>query len=199
MRSVRSARRNPPRTLSPGTILALPMGTGLSEAAGGRGGRGLRGRRGRGMTVAVGVVGLGYWGPNLARNFGRCRAGLAWLCDGAEDHLARVAPSFPGARPTKTSMSCWPTRASMPSRWPLRCPLTPSSPVAPSRPASTCSSRSRSRVGRRCGGGVAAAADSRPHADGRPPAPVSSGAGPAQGNGGLGGPRRTCTTSTATA
>ena len=30
----------------------------------------------------VGVVGLGYWGPNLARNFDRLPgAELAWLCD----------------------------------------------------------------------------------------------------------------------
>ena len=32
--------------------------------------------------VTVGVVGLGYWGPNLARNFARlpdCR--LSWCCD----------------------------------------------------------------------------------------------------------------------
>ena len=34
-------------------------------------------------TIKVGVAGLGYWGPNLARNFAAipgCQ--LAWLCDG---------------------------------------------------------------------------------------------------------------------
>ena len=33
-------------------------------------------------VVRVGVVGLGYWGPNLARNFGGipgCE--VRWLCD----------------------------------------------------------------------------------------------------------------------
>jgi predicted dehydrogenase len=49
--------------------------------------------------VRVGVAGLGYWGPNLARNFAAipgCE--LAWLCDGAEPARARVAPMFPDAR-----------------------------------------------------------------------------------------------------
>ena len=32
------------------------------------------------MSARVGVVGLGHWGPNLARNFGEL-AELAWLCD----------------------------------------------------------------------------------------------------------------------
>jgi len=53
------------------------------------------------MTVRVGVVGLGYWGPNLARNFAAlpgCE--LAWLCDASEAARERVAPTFPGARLT---------------------------------------------------------------------------------------------------
>jgi predicted dehydrogenase len=51
------------------------------------------------MTVAVGVVGLGYWGPNLARNFEALPgARLLWLCDGDADRLARVGESFPNAR-----------------------------------------------------------------------------------------------------
>lgn len=49
--------------------------------------------------VRVGVVGLGYWGPNLARNFDRLpEAELAWLCDGSQEALARWAPAFPGVR-----------------------------------------------------------------------------------------------------
>jgi predicted dehydrogenase len=49
--------------------------------------------------VRVGVVGLGYWGPNLARNFDRLPgAELAWVCDVAEDARARWGPSFPRAR-----------------------------------------------------------------------------------------------------
>ena len=50
-------------------------------------------------AVRVGVVGLGYWGPNLARNFDRLPgAELAWLCDGSAEVLERVAAGFPDAR-----------------------------------------------------------------------------------------------------
>jgi predicted dehydrogenase len=32
--------------------------------------------------VSIGIVGLGYWGPNLARNFAALPgARVAWLCD----------------------------------------------------------------------------------------------------------------------
>jgi predicted dehydrogenase len=49
--------------------------------------------------VRIGVAGLGYWGPNLARNFnalGGCE--LAWCCDASEAARARWAPSFPTTR-----------------------------------------------------------------------------------------------------
>jgi predicted dehydrogenase len=51
------------------------------------------------VSVKVGVVGFGYWGPNLARNFAAlpgCE--LAWCCDGSEAARARFAPLYPGAR-----------------------------------------------------------------------------------------------------
>jgi predicted dehydrogenase len=51
--------------------------------------------------VRVGVVGLGYWGPNLARNFAAidgCE--LAWLCDESEQVRTRLAGAFPGVRAT---------------------------------------------------------------------------------------------------
>jgi len=51
------------------------------------------------MSVSIGVVGLNYWGPNLARNFARlpgCR--LAWCCDLDEGLLDRQRPAFPDAR-----------------------------------------------------------------------------------------------------
>jgi predicted dehydrogenase len=54
-----------------------------------------------GEPVRAGVVGLGYWGPNIARNLAAipgCE--LAWLCDGDERARARHAPSFPRARMT---------------------------------------------------------------------------------------------------
>ena len=51
------------------------------------------------MSLRVGVVGLGYWGPNLARNFDRLtESELTWICDVSEDARARWASSFPGAR-----------------------------------------------------------------------------------------------------
>jgi predicted dehydrogenase len=51
--------------------------------------------------VRVGVVGLGYWGPNLARNFDRLPgAELRWLCDGEDAARERAAASFPDTRVT---------------------------------------------------------------------------------------------------
>src|SRR5919199_3724683 len=47
----------------------------------------------------IGVAGLGYWGPNLARNFDDL-AELAWLCDADETQLARFAQRYPSARTT---------------------------------------------------------------------------------------------------
>jgi predicted dehydrogenase len=53
--------------------------------------------------VRVGVAGLGYWGPNLARNFERLAdAELAWLCDESEERLSRHAPAFPSAGTTSS-------------------------------------------------------------------------------------------------
>jgi predicted dehydrogenase len=49
-------------------------------------------------TVRLGIAGLGYWGPNLARNFTAipgCE--LAWCCDASEAARARWATAFPGA------------------------------------------------------------------------------------------------------
>ncbi|HEX5910832.1 MAG TPA: Gfo/Idh/MocA family oxidoreductase, partial [Thermoleophilaceae bacterium] len=49
--------------------------------------------------MRVGVVGLGYWGPNLARNFDRLPGvELAWLCDADDERRERQALAFPGAR-----------------------------------------------------------------------------------------------------
>ena len=52
-------------------------------------------------AARIAVVGLGYWGPNLARNFNAipgCE--LAWLCDASAEARARVGGSFRGARVT---------------------------------------------------------------------------------------------------
>jgi predicted dehydrogenase len=50
-------------------------------------------------SLAVAVAGLGYWGPNLARNFAAipgCR--LAWCCDPSSAAREAVAGRFPQAR-----------------------------------------------------------------------------------------------------
>ena len=55
-----------------------------------------------GQTIRIGVVGLGYWGPNLARNFAAlpgCE--LTWLCDASSEARVKLAPSFPSARATE--------------------------------------------------------------------------------------------------
>jgi len=49
------------------------------------------------MSVRVGVVGLGHWGPNLARNFAGHGA-LAALADSRPDVLARFGAQYPGAK-----------------------------------------------------------------------------------------------------
>jgi predicted dehydrogenase len=52
-------------------------------------------------AVRVAVVGLGYWGPNLARNFAALRGcELRWLCDAAADALHRAAGVQRGLRTT---------------------------------------------------------------------------------------------------
>jgi predicted dehydrogenase len=51
--------------------------------------------------LPIGLAGLGYWGPNLARNFADLPgAELAWLCDQDEERLERYAARFPAARLT---------------------------------------------------------------------------------------------------
>ncbi len=48
--------------------------------------------------ISVAVVGLGYWGPNLARNFdGIAGCELRWCCDGDPAIRERLAQTFPNA------------------------------------------------------------------------------------------------------
>jgi predicted dehydrogenase len=47
----------------------------------------------------IGVAGLGYWGPNLARNFSELGA-LSWLCDLDEGLQQTFAGRYPGVRVT---------------------------------------------------------------------------------------------------
>ena len=54
------------------------------------------------MTISVGVVGCGYWGPNLIRNFAENEgAVLRWVCDKDARHLSKAARRYPVARPTE--------------------------------------------------------------------------------------------------
>jgi predicted dehydrogenase len=51
--------------------------------------------------VSVGVVGLGYWGPNLARNLAAMPGvRLMWLCDERTEVRQRLAATYPQARQT---------------------------------------------------------------------------------------------------
>jgi predicted dehydrogenase len=51
------------------------------------------------VSVQLGVAGLGYWGPNLARNFAALEScELRWCCDAAEDSRERLRGAFPGVR-----------------------------------------------------------------------------------------------------
>jgi predicted dehydrogenase len=49
--------------------------------------------------LSVGIVGLGYWGPNLARNFDALPGTeLRWCCDGRADARDRFTRQFRAAR-----------------------------------------------------------------------------------------------------
>jgi predicted dehydrogenase len=52
-------------------------------------------------AIRLGVAGLGYWGPNLARNFA-ATAGceLTWLCDADGSVREKLAHTYPAARAT---------------------------------------------------------------------------------------------------
>ncbi len=51
------------------------------------------------MIISVGVIGLGYWGPNLVRNFMSCgRTAVTWLCDLNPARLDTVGARAPTAR-----------------------------------------------------------------------------------------------------
>ena len=48
--------------------------------------------------VKIGVIGCGYWGPNLLRNFAENeRAEVVWMCDVDEKRLQNLARRYPAA------------------------------------------------------------------------------------------------------
>ena len=51
--------------------------------------------------MKIGVIGLGYWGPNLVRNFlGNKLVEKVIACDLKEDRLAQIKSKFPGIEVT---------------------------------------------------------------------------------------------------
>lgn len=51
--------------------------------------------------ITVGVIGCGYWGPNLIRNFVEHEAAqVRWLCDTDERRLAEIGRRYPSTRAT---------------------------------------------------------------------------------------------------
>ena len=49
--------------------------------------------------ISIGVVGYGYWGPNLVRNFSETAgARVAWVTDLRPERLAQVTRRYPGTR-----------------------------------------------------------------------------------------------------
>ena len=52
-------------------------------------------------ATTIGVIGCGYWGPNLLRNFAENdTAELRWLCDTDEARLNAMGRRYPAARTT---------------------------------------------------------------------------------------------------
>jgi len=50
----------------------------------------------------VAVVGLGYWGPNLVRNFQQSSGfKMKWACDLIDDNLKKVSREYPHIQVTK--------------------------------------------------------------------------------------------------
>src|SRR5260370_42572020 len=52
-------------------------------------------------ATTVGIIGCGYWGPNLLRNFAENDAAeLRWICDLDELRLAAMSRRYPAAQTT---------------------------------------------------------------------------------------------------
>ena len=53
-------------------------------------------------SIKIGVIGCGYWGPKLARNFHEMpEAELAWVSDLRQDRLAHMRELYPGTKLTQ--------------------------------------------------------------------------------------------------
>jgi predicted dehydrogenase len=52
-------------------------------------------------NATVGLIGYGYWGPNLLRNYMDLQnAHVKWVCDPLEDRLAKAATRYPSVGTT---------------------------------------------------------------------------------------------------
>src|SRR5438094_8895824 len=52
-------------------------------------------------AITIGVIGCGYWGPNLLRNFAENEtAELRWICDADDACLAAMGRRYPAAQTT---------------------------------------------------------------------------------------------------
>ena len=58
--------------------------------------------------IGIGVIGYGYWGPNLVRNFAECKdASVKMVCDLRREQLDKVERRYPGVRVTTTPADVW--------------------------------------------------------------------------------------------
>ena len=52
--------------------------------------------------ITIGVIGYGYWGPNLVRNFMECKdAEVKYVCDKSDESLDKVKNRYPSVNLTK--------------------------------------------------------------------------------------------------
>jgi predicted dehydrogenase len=51
--------------------------------------------------IRVGVIGYGYWGPNVVRNFNACSGSkVSWICDSNDKSLKRAQMNYPNIQVT---------------------------------------------------------------------------------------------------
>ena len=145
-----------------------------------------RGRDGgRAGAISLGVVGMNYWGPNLARNFARiegCR--LAWVCDRDEAVLARHRSAYPESRFTARYDDLLEDAAtSTRSSSPPRCPRTRRWRGGRWRPGMDAFvEKPLALTAREANELAAAGRRARPRADGRPPADLPPGRAGGEGD-----------------
>jgi predicted dehydrogenase len=54
--------------------------------------------------IKIGVIGYGYWGPNIVRNFHRAGSRVAIVCDKSQDMLRKVNESYPDIKTTNNCL-----------------------------------------------------------------------------------------------